>query len=327
VTAVSDRRLGSVIAAEAGGADVRILERRPMESGGSHDKELVRCSIGDSPPLKMLVKHETAQEQGSHGHRKGVAYEGGIYANVLRPLGASVPALYGYTPGTGSADAWVAIEYLEGALRINKVADPWALRGAAHWIGALQRRAEPFVQSLPPGRVHRYDPQYYAGWAYRTSRFAAEFADAPTLLRELCQTFVESAPMLAARTPTLVHGEYYPANVLTVDGVIRPVDWESAAIGLGETDVAMLIEAWPPGVAAECMRAYWNARWPYGPPDDAGWAVDMARLYVQFRWLGDCWRRTMRESPAARVRELEETARRLGMEAHELGSSRSRGVA
>jgi aminoglycoside phosphotransferase (APT) family kinase protein len=321
LTAVSDTRLRSVIAAGAGGVEVRILDRRPLDIGGSHRKELVTSSIAGSPPLKMLVKHGAGQAHRSHGHYKGVEYEGEIYADVLKPLGASVAALYGYEPGTGSTDAWVAIEYLEGALRVNRVPDPWAMPGAARWIGALQRRAEPLVGGLPP-RVHRYDSRYYAGWARRASRFGAEFADDPAALSQLCQTFVESAPMLAARTPTLVHGEYYPGNVLAVDGAIRPVDWESAAMGLGEIDIAMLIEAWPRDIAAECVGTYWHARCPAGVPDDARWALDMARLYVQFRWLGDCGRRTRRESPATRVRALEAIARRLGTGIPEAGPPR-----
>ena len=131
MTAVAATRLGSVIAAEAAGAQVRILRRRPLEIGGSHRKELVTCAIGGSGPLKMLVKQGTARAHGSHGHRRGVGYEGAIYADVLRPLEASVPALYGYDSGTGSADAWVAIEYLEGALRVTTVAGSPVSAGAS----------------------------------------------------------------------------------------------------------------------------------------------------------------------------------------------------
>lgn len=324
MTAVSDSRLGSVIAAEAAGARVRILRRQPLEIGGSHRKELVTCSIGGSP-LKVLVKYGTAQAHGSHGHRKGVGYEGAIYADVLKPIGASVPALYGHDPGTGSGDALLATEYLEGALRVSRVPNPSAMPEAARWIGALQRRAEPLASSLP-SRVHRYDSRYYGGWALRTLRLAAQFADDPDQLVELCRGFVAAAPQLAARAPTFIHGEYYPANILVLGGAIRPVDWESAAIGLGEIDIAMLTEAWPGEVAAECVRAYWDARWPEGRPEDAGWALEMARLYVEFRWLGDCWRRTKRESPEARVRALEELTHRLGTEAPVVASPGSGGV-
>jgi aminoglycoside/choline kinase family phosphotransferase len=137
---------------------------------------------------------------------------------------------------------------------------------------------------------------------------------------------VAAAPELAARASTFIHGEYYPPNVLVHGGAIRPVDWESAAIGLGEIDIAMLTEDWPSEVAAECVRAYWEARWPEGPPDDAGWALDMARLYVEFRWLGDSWRRTERESPEARIRALEELTSRIGAKTPVEGSRRTAGA-
>ena len=44
----------------------------------------------------------------------------------------------------------------------------------------------------------------------------------------------------------MIHGEYYPHNILFQSGVVRPVDWETAALAPGEIDLATLCEGWPP---------------------------------------------------------------------------------
>lgn len=43
----------------------------------------------------------------------------------------------------------------------------------------------------------------------------------------------------------IIHGEYYPVNVLFSDEIVLPVDWESTAVAMGEKDSASLSEAWP----------------------------------------------------------------------------------
>ena len=44
---------------------------------------------------------------------------------------------------------------------------------------------------------------------------------------------------------TLVHGDLFGSNIIVQPGRrIRAVDWESAAIGLGEWDLARLLDGW-----------------------------------------------------------------------------------
>jgi hypothetical protein len=57
-------------------------------------------------------------------------------------------------------------------------------------------------------------------------------------------------------------------------------------------------------------RAYADARWSDGDPPSFSKTLDSARLYVQFRWLGDPL--TQRKQ-RWRFRELHLTAERLGL--------------
>jgi Phosphotransferase enzyme family len=50
---------------------------------------------------------------------------------------------------------------------------------------------------------------------------------------------------LLDRPRTLVHGDIFPHNVVLQNGPrVRPIDWESAAIGLAEWDLTQLVAGW-----------------------------------------------------------------------------------
>ena len=154
---------------------------------------------------------------------------------------------------------------------------------AAAWIGRFH--AEVPVPAW--NGLTTYDSGYYAGWAERTLEFAAGSSRRAPWLAQLCAGFVELAPELAAEPAVVVHGEYTLKNVLVHEGTIRPSDWESAAIGIGELDIAALTDHWP-GISPDCEHAYREARWP-GGEGDGGFErrLALARLYTQLRWLGD----------------------------------------
>jgi len=65
------------------------------------------------------------------------------------------------------------------------------------------------------------------------------------------------------------------------------VDWETAAIAPGEIDLATLTEGWPPEVSRQFEAEYQRARWPGGSPAGFQRNLDVARVYMQLRWLGD----------------------------------------
>jgi len=64
------------------------------------------------------------------------------------------------------------------------------------------------------------------------------------------------APLLTS-PPTLIHGEFYAKTVLVRRGKLFMVDWESAAIGPGEVDLAALTEGkhWRGDVARQANAA------------------------------------------------------------------------
>jgi thiamine kinase-like enzyme len=91
---------------------------------------------------------------------------------------------------------------------------------------------------------------------------------------------------------------------LDCEGAVQPVDWESAALAAGEIDLAMLTDDWPPALSNVCDAAYAEARWPRRVPDEFWSILEYARMYVQFRWLGDDPKWTLRRGSARRFKRL-----------------------
>ena len=158
---------------------------------------------------------------------------------------------------------------------------------AARWIGRFHAANEARLSSTPLPFLNTYDSAYYQGWARRTSLFAGPVQQRFPWLTTLCERSQVAISLLLAPPVTIIHGEYYPKNVLYRAGIIYPVDWESAAIAAGEIDLACLTDRWPAETVRECESAYQQARWPDGAPAAFAQRLAAARLYMHFRWLGD----------------------------------------
>jgi thiamine kinase-like enzyme len=138
-----------------------------------------------------------------------------------------------------------------------------------------------------PRVLRAHEAGYYLGWAERTERFARPLRERFPFVCGLGRRFESLVPELLGQPRTVIHGEYYPANILTSDGQIYPVDWESAGAGAGTIDLASLTERWGTAVTHRCSLEYQQARWPRQPPAEFTRWLDVARIYLHLRWLGD----------------------------------------
>ena len=132
-----------------------------------------------------------------------------------------------------------------------------------------------------------YSAEYYRGWARRTLAQAWGYRRECPPIESLEDTCERAIVALLEPPLTIIHGEYYPANVLWRGHAVHPIDWESAAIAAGEIDLASLTDEWPPDSVEECEAAYCRTRWPRGF-DEAMFArrLSAARLYMILRWAG-----------------------------------------
>ena len=116
----------------------------------------------------------------------------------------------------------------------------------------------------------------------------------------MCRKFETTVPSLLDASQTVVHGEYFGLNIVYQNGTTWPADWQSTAIAPGEIDLASLTHSWPRPVVRRCEREYRKARWPDRIPDDFEEVLAAARLYVNFRWLGDPGLMTPSIAPSGR---------------------------
>ncbi|MHC4947369.1 MAG: phosphotransferase family protein [Planctomycetota bacterium] len=305
--------LAAVLRATLGAASdgaVEITDRRRTIQG-TFPKEIVTCRIDGGPGRRVFCKYSGVNHD-AHGHRGGVTYEADVYRRLLAPMGARTPVLHGVHEDDAGR-TWLILEYLEGGVRVHQTKEPGTLALAADWIGrfhaaAGERRSRPEFSFLSS-----YDAAYYRGWARRTGERARALGHRLPWLETLCAGFEAVVAALTSGPETIIHGEYYPNNIMLRDGAILPVDWESAALAAGEIDLACLCDKWPGAVQRECVARYRRARWPDRAPADFERRLDAARAYVHCRWLGDNWDRRTGDGGRGRLRDLREAGGRLGL--------------
>ncbi len=262
-----------------------ILHREPSIYSSTFPSEIVTCRFEGKGELRLLFKYARRKFYTGHGHRGGVLYEAEVYRRVLQPSQASTPFFYGTYTDSKTRTTWLILEYLDNTERVSKPRGGMAR--AARWIGRFHALQEAHLAGNPVTWLTTYDAQYYRGWPRRTLLFGRPMRQRLPWLATLCERFDEVIPLLLASPATIIHGEYYPHNILSQGRVIRPVDWESAAIGAGEIDLASLTEGWPAATVRRCEEEYRRARWPDGAPASFNRTLDAARLYMGLRWLGD----------------------------------------
>jgi aminoglycoside phosphotransferase (APT) family kinase protein len=283
-----------------------IVERRAAPYASSAPSEIVTCRLDSGQQLTLYCKYAARHGHEDYGHRGGRAYEAAVYRDLLRELPLYSAAFYGADRDEATGDTLLVLEYLEQSTRVSK--RPETMGIAARWIGAFHGAAETDTCGSRLPWLHAYTPDYYAGWVRRTLVLASALQPRLPWLEAACARAECALSSLLDGPQTIVHGEYYPHNILVRDGTVYPIDWESAAIGAGVIDLASLTEQWPADVVQTCEREYQRARWPGGTPADFQQSLAAARMYHHFRWLGDRIEWTAHERNRWRFNELHSMA-------------------
>ncbi|MDH5536298.1 MAG: aminoglycoside phosphotransferase family protein [Betaproteobacteria bacterium] len=285
------RALAACLSGADGSGGLTIEDRSQNVRASSAPSEIVTCRLGNGEQLKVLCKYDAGADY-SIGHRGGTAREALVYDKVLTPLGV-VPRFFGSYRVRESGETWLFIEYLGPRLRMPEAPHPEAMRLSARWLGRFHRLNEPRLAERDLAFLHRYDADYLFSWPHHTAQLAGPLIGEFPWLPEACARAPELLSVLCKRPQTVIHGEYYPKNILWIDTDVCPIDWESAAIGPGEIDLASLTVDWGAEVEADARREYSLARWPHGEPEGTNDALIAARLYWAFRWLGECSKWTL----------------------------------
>lgn len=289
-----------------------IVDRRPNEYASSAPTEIVTLGLPDGARRELFVKYGGGADDAVPRYRHGVAYCAAVQRRLVERLPLPHVAALGLVHvGDPPVPALVS-EYLAGALRVAEAPDDSGMVAAAEWCGRLHTWGQEARQDPGLAFLVRYDLDFYRAWGDRALSLARAAGGAPGWLERICATWRDRAAALADAIPTVIHGEFGAQNVLWRDGVIRPVDWESAAIGAGEIDLATLLLGWPARTAETCIAAYWRAR-GVQPPSDFRAVWTAAMLYTGLRWLAPPGAGDHRAFTRS-LRLLEETAATLSLE-------------
>ncbi len=290
-----------------------VVRREPAPHVTSFPCEIVRGRFKDGSTVELFCKYANGNGACSHGQRGGVDYEIEVYRQVLQSSKVSTPTFYGTYTDRKAGSRWLILEYMKRSMAVGKVSNPAAMRQAVCWSARFHAEQEGRLASRPRPKLTVYDAAYYRGWARRTVRYAGDWHERFPWLRPLCKRLEKQLCALAERPRTIIHGEYYPHNILFQRGAVRPVDWETAAIAPGEIDLATLTDGWARKVRRELEAEYVRTRWPKGPPPHFKGTLDLARIYVQLRWLGDQPEWTNEKGSLWRFQQLRYLSERCGL--------------
>ncbi len=293
---------------------VRVLMRDPNPYVSSYPSEIVTCGFPDGRRSRIFCKYESTRDEGTDGYRRGLAYEAAVYGRVLGPARAATPLFYGahWEPATGQT--WVFLEYLEGSQRVHKSGSPAvSMVRAAGCIGAFHAKCELLLQSASLPFLFALDREYYLRQARQAMKLTRHLHRRLPWLRRLVRHFQDSISELG-KAVTVIHGEYYPKNALLSAGQIRVVDWQSAAVGAGEIDIAALTTGhWGRALVEQCELAYRKARWQDEQPHGFERRLALAHIYWPIVFLGDSQGSKKEVEQGGWLEELRSIGERFGL--------------
>jgi aminoglycoside phosphotransferase (APT) family kinase protein len=279
------------------------IERAPCAYSSSWWLEDITLHLDDGAQFALVFKDLSREANGSGARRVKPAFvidparEPWVYRMLLPEAPPGPPKLWATLTDITAGRHWPFLERVSGA-PIVEIGDRDAWCAAARWLGHFHATAP---VPHPSGPLLRHDQEYHRGWLARALSTAREDARKSPVGREKLTRLRELAPMheraineaLATRT-SLIHGEFYPSNVLAEDSgptyAIHPVDWEMTALGPSLFDLAALMSRWGPHDRNAMASAYREGARAAGAPcsdlDECLQRVAACRLLLAIQWLG-----------------------------------------
>ena len=282
------------------------LKRRPSIYSTSFAIEELDVRLQDGTSLRLLFKDVSRHAVLESARRVKPTFlydplrEIETYRTILEPNRLGTATCYGAIVDQRAGHYGLFLEKVPG-VELYQVGDLTTWQHVARWLAAMHVRFTLETERLAQAaRLLRYDAGFYRLWIQRarTCRGRAESSksrDVRSGMERLARSYERVVERLATLPVTFIHGEFYASNVLVhaTEGELRvcPVDWETAAVGPGLTDLAALTAGgWNPDEKKTLALAYRAALAPHddGPPEpDAFLAtLDYCRLHLAVQWLG-----------------------------------------
>jgi aminoglycoside phosphotransferase (APT) family kinase protein len=270
--------------------------RRPSSYATSHRIEEVDLTLPGGRRVALLLKHlgrgslVPAARGAKPSFLDDPLRELEVYRRVLTPLDLGTPRLHAAAEPTDRSGGWLLLERVDGS-PLWQLGDLAGWDSAARWLAVFHRESARLLPPPASSRLLVCDADYFALWPARAARLQSSRSRAERArLRWLRRGWPAVVDRLCALPPAIVHGEFYPSNVLVAGERVCPVDWELAAIGPAALDLAALVSGgWSAGDRRRLVEGYHQAAGAAGGSrslDELVQDVGHAQLHVCMQWLG-----------------------------------------
>ncbi|MDX1393410.1 MAG: phosphotransferase [Gemmatimonadota bacterium] len=285
-----DRRALATLIAE----ELAEFSMRSAADRSTHSLETARVVTVDGRDLDLVFKGTRASRGSGDFVRprlvRDESREVWAYSSLLDPRAIDTPRFYGVLDEGGAGERLV-LEALPGR-PLTESGDIDAWRAAARWLAAFHEWGDRRVSGLgEEDPVLHQTPALHERWLERAIRRAAAEGRAAvgTRLNEIRAAHRVAVCRLAGGRRGLVHGEFYPSNLLVArrgsGWRIRAVDWESIGVGPVALDLAALTTGdWAASERTALWREYADAR--DTPLETLTPDLHAARLVNAVQWLG-----------------------------------------
>ena len=296
--------------ARAIGEPIVRAECRASADRSTHALERVHVELRSGRRLDLVLKGTREDARADAFRRPSLVHdpqrEAWAYRELLDRHRTGTPRCLGVI-AEGSDRERIVLETVPGRpLAENGEPEPWL--DAARWRARFHAWGRRRVGSLgSPERLLRQSIGLHRQWWSRAVRTEAKAgrAGAAERLRSIRRDYARAIALLEGTPTGVVHGEFYPSNILVEDAsaerIVRPIDWESVGIGPLALDLAALTSGdWSAADRSRISAAY-RAAFAGDPHSstraaaaEVGAAVTRpgtlaaARMVNAMQWLG--WR-------------------------------------
>ena len=261
--------------------NVSLISRQHSIRSSTFPAEIVRCKLNDKM-ISLQCKYLNGMNHNNYGHRGAVEYEAKIYREILSKINLPVAEYFGLIHLENN-NLCLVIEFLENAELLFRSLEENQLEKSIKWIAEFHSA----FQDNYPSDIPKYTSEYYLIWPDKVEKIVSGLDGRYPWIKNITGFFNRNINILTNAPLTLIHGEYYPNNILIHQGQIKPIDWESVAIAPGEIDLASSIDGHDEITKNNAIETYIKTRKLNSQEiNQLNNVLLMAQLYFHFRWIG-----------------------------------------
>jgi hypothetical protein len=220
---------------------VTAVAARPLDMQSTYPIERLQVTLDSGEVVPVIFKRLRA-EPGGKGGRQEVP----VYRHLLAERRFGAPLLYASLYDEARGRYWLFLEDVGEETLDGGDNDDWlaAVRWLAEMHGTYLGR-EDELRAL--GCLEEHGPEYYQSLLQVARAHLERASPRPALARfdRLMEGYPAVVAEMARQPRTLVHGDVFPSNIHLQPGpAVRPIDWESAALGAPLWDLARLLDGW-----------------------------------------------------------------------------------